>query len=75
MLFMVVLGSCKVKMSLLSNEASVIDINQKGNYVVLFWPCVTIPYKLQPCFSLSEHPIQLLNNPQIGDKYILKKIQ
>lgn len=70
----------KLQSSLLEKKATVIEINSDKGYVTLYWDCANRPYKRQPCYGISKHPISLFENTRgrlsidIGDTLqIVKK--
>lgn len=72
-LLLILFSSCrsleqiKLQASLLEDYAIFVEVNQKKEYVVLMWPCAEAPFKNQPCYGVSEHPISLFENPVLGD--------
>lgn len=72
---LLVLAGCKSGNYYLQDTATVIAVNQKQGYVTLLWMCANPPYKLQPCFSYSDHPIYLFDRPELQQKVKLIKVK
>ncbi len=70
-LLIILLFSCKSKVTLLENEGTIIEINKSGNYITILWECHQKPYKNQPCFAESRHPIYKFSNYRIGQRVSL----
>lgn len=58
---------------LLTTYPIVVGIDNKLGYVTLKWDCDNKPYKNQPCYGFSEHPIELFENISLGDTLRLIK--
>lgn len=54
-------------------KATVLEVNTKKGYVTLYWDCTNKPYKNQPCFGTSTHPLSLFDNISLGDTIVLMK--
>jgi len=59
---------------LLDTKTIIVSVNNKTGYETLKWDCYSKPYKNQPCYGFSDHPIFLFDNTVIGDtlKLIIK---
>lgn len=63
----------KLQSRLLTTYPTVVEINRELGYVILKWDCNNRPYKNQPCYGFSDHPIHLFENISLGDTLRLIK--
>ena len=63
----------KQQSRLLTTYPIVVSINHKLGYVTIKWDCNDRPYKNQPCYGFSDHPLYLFENIMLGDTLLLSK--